>query len=497
MSEIDLFMKEVTEVRTQLRDWRELGVKPLKEEIDKLAKGLLDAQNTLREYQRSKLAGMSDDGRLRVKAGRLAGYDPFELRLLEGIILGRIRARMSPGDSPVLEAIRAERRNLRDYITPETVLGWEDSAIKRRLASMWPSPAPRTMESFRGGLSGWTRAMVEMQTKALDSTTAAAGDELVPTFEAAELWMDVNLDTLVLPLLPQVAMPTSPFDFPLQLGDTNWYPTSENVQVTTTNTATAKTTLTAYGLKTGVAFSDELEEDAVIAIVPELRRSLVRNAAEVIDDVLLNGDTTATNGINSDGATITTSSAGKAHWLLGFDGLIHLPIVDNTAQSNALAGAVTADAYNAILAKLGRHAVPRRRGEVVYITDVNTATRSLSITEFETVDVAGPRATLSTGEILSVYGKPLIQSEQMRLADANDGKVTDSGNSTSTGRILVLNTSQWRVGFRRQITVEVDREPGKSQSTLYVSFRMALTERTGTRSTATHTAAQYHVTGVT
>ena len=495
-TEIDSVIKELHDIKAFYTEHFERGIAPLKEEQVRIAKALLDAQTALREYQRSKLAGMSDDGRLRVKAGRLAGYDPFELRLLEGIILGRIRARMSPGDSPVLEAVRAERRNLRDYITPETMLGWEDSAIKRRLTSMWPSPAPRTMEVFRGGLSGWVRAMVEMQTKAMDSTTAGAGDELVPTFEAAELWMDVNLDTLVLPLLPQVAMPTNPFDFPLQLGDTNWYPTSENVQVTTTSPTTAKTTLTAYGLKTGVPFSDELEEDAVIAIVPELRRSLVRNASEVIDDVLLNGDTTAANGINSDGVTITTSSAGKAHWLLGFDGLIHLPLVDNTAQRNTLAGAVTADAYNAILAKLGRYAVPRRRGEVVYITDVNTATRSLSITEFETVDVAGPRATLSTGEILSVYGKPLIQSEQMRLADANDGKVTDSGNSTSTGRILVLNTSQWRVGFRRQITVEVDREPGKSQSTLYVSFRIALTERTGTRSTATHTALQFHVTGV-
>jgi hypothetical protein len=289
-------------------------------------------------------------------------------------------------------------------------------------------------------------------------------------------------------------MPSNPFDMPLQLGDTNWYPTTENVQALTTGLTTAKATLTAYGLKTGVPFSDELEEDAVIALIPEIRRSLVRNAAEIIDDVLLNADTTTTNNINADGSTISTTTPGKAHWLLGFDGMIHQPLVDNTAMSVSHSAVVSADGYNEILAMLGRYAIPRRRGEVVYFADVRTAVRSLSIAEFETVDVAGARATLSTGEILNVYGKPLIQSEQMLAADS-DGKVTAAG-STATGRILVANTTQWRVGFRRTIEVESDREPGKSQTTMYVSFRIALTERSGDRSSATHTALLYNITGI-
>jgi hypothetical protein len=50
--------------------------------------------------------------------------------------------------------------------------------------------------------------------------------------------------------------------------------------------------------------------------------------------MLLNGDTTATNNINTDGATI----AAKGHWLLGFDGLLHQPLVDKTSQANNHAG---------------------------------------------------------------------------------------------------------------------------------------------------------------
>ena len=36
----------------------------------------------------------------------------------------------------------------------------------------------------------------------------------------------------------------------------------------------------------------------------------------------------------------------------------------------------------------------------------------------------------------------MIVSEQMKLADT-DGKVTDAGNGTNTGRLLIFNRTQW------------------------------------------------------
>mgnify|MGYP001602929408 FL=1 len=471
-------------------------VKPLKEELDRISKTVAGVEAGFKELRRERLARMTDDGRIRVPGTRLAGMDVWELRLLQQMLLGRMRAGI--GDhAKLLGEIQEARSQLKGYLDMEAILKWEDGAVRRRDVMFPNGPQAAAMKQFKNSVANWRTALIQQSAKALDSTTAGSGDELVPTFESAELWMDVNLETLVLPVLQQVPMPTNPYDLPAQFGDTNWYPVSENVQVTTTTPGTSKATLTAYGIKTGVAFSDEVDEDAIVALVPELRANLTRNAAEVIDDVLLNGDTTVTNGINSDGATINTSSAGKAQWLLGFDGLVHAAIVDNSAnQSINKSAVVDADIYNRLGTKLGRFFVPRRRGEVVYISDVQTATRSLSIAEFEDASAAGTRSTLSSGEILSIYGKPLIQSEFMRLADT-DGKVTDSGNATDTGRILALNTTQWRVGFRRQITMETDREPGKSQTTLYVSMRIALTERTGTRSTQTHTAIAYNILNVT
>ena len=211
----------------------------------------------------------------------------------------------------------------------------------------------------------------------MDSTTAGSGDELVATLVARELWADVHLQTLVAPLVPSVAMPSNPFEIPRQLGDVNFYPGTENTAAASTALGTGKTTLNAHELVGQVPYSFTLEEDAVIALLPEIRSGLVRNVAEVLDDVILNADSTATDNINADGATISASSAGKGHWLLGYDGIIHLPLVDNASQSNSHGAAVSDDMFNEIRARLGKYGV--RPSQLAWVMDVNTFIRAQSI----------------------------------------------------------------------------------------------------------------------
>ena len=324
----------------------------------------------------------------------------------------------------------------------------------------------------------------------MDSTTAGRGDELVPTAEAATLWADVNLDTHVAALFPRVDMPTNPFQLPLQLGNVSWYPGTENTATTDTALATARQTLTAYELVAEVPWSLTLDEDAVIAMAGEVRSTLVRNAVEVIDDVLLNADTTAVNNINADTATITASDAGKGHWLVGFDGLLHLPLVDNTAQGNDHGDAPDADMYNEVRGLLGKYGV--RPSELAYIVDVSTYIKSLGAEEFRTLDKLGPQATILNGQLAQVDGIPVIVSEQMAKSD-DDGKVT-SGATNAKGRLLLVNRSQWRLGFRRELMIETTRDIQKRQNIMVVSMRLAFMERSGNRGAASHTALQYNIT---
>ena len=437
--DLELIKREMAGIRDYYQSRMDEELPPLKEEINRIAAQLGRIQETWREGEkRSMLAKYTGGDRTRVPYGKYNGLDPLDLACVRSLLTAQLR---------------------------------EPAGL-----------SPRMLEDWQVNLKA-----------AMDSTTVGAGSELVDTQEARALWDDVNLETAVAPLFNTIQMPSNPFQIPLQLGDVNWHPGTENVSAKASALATARQTLTAYELVAEVPWSYDLDEDSVIAMMEELRRGLLRNAREVIDDVILNGDTTTTNNINADGATISTTDAGKGHWLLGFDGLLHLPLVDNSGQANNHAAAVSDDMFNEIRAKLGKYGV--RPSEVVYLTDVNTFIRSLSVPNFRTLDKFGPQATVLTGQLGAVEGIPVIVSEQMKAADT-DGKVTNSGNSTDTGRLLVVNRSQWRVGFKRELTIETVRDAQKRQNIMVVSFRIALQERSGSRSSATHTALQYNITGV-
>lgn len=489
-TELDELLGEIEGQKQWLSQKVAEGLAPMQEELDRMVAFMEKAEKQLKDSRRSSVLKLDQHNGLRIKSGRFAGMGTLELHTLLATQDDlHIKGMKAGAQHAIFEEARTSVKELAGALDHDSVDEWRENAIRQRAMMSGLAAGSPAVRRFAETVDSWATEMHAQVRRAMDSTTAGSGDELVPTFEAAQLWMDVNLDTLVLPVLNQVAMPTNPYDWPLQLGDTNWYPTSENIQGATTDVATAKRTLTAQGLKTGVPFSDELEEDSIVAFASELRSSLARNAAEVIDDVLLNADTTVTNNINADGATIAATDAGKGQWLLGWDGLRHISLIDNTGQGAAHAAAVSAAAYNSVLLRMGKYAVPRRAGEVVFITDPQTRIASLSIGELETVD-SGMGSTLSSGELASIYGNPIITSEQLRLT-ATDGKVTDGAAGTE-GQILGLNTSQYRVGFRRGITMETDREPGKSQTTLYVTFRIAFEGRNANASD-TATALQYDV----
>jgi len=490
-TELDAITRDLNEINTFIREKFDPvteEVTLLREEKDRVATAIAEVQEAVRANKREAAMRSGEATRLVVPEGPYAGFD-----MLDFSILGRFARAQSrePGGLAWNSRVDEARAALIAGINESVVMD-SSEAVARALRdhhSMEISGHKRTTGQFDSAVRSWLNSMSRA---AMDSTTAAAGDELVSTLEARELWMDVNLQTLVAPLIPTISMPSNPFEMPRQLGDVNFYPGTENVATTSTALATGKTTMNAYEIVGQVPFSFTLEEDAIIAMLPEIRSTLVRNVAEIIDDLILNADTTALNNINADGTTIAKTDAGKGHWLLGYDGLIHLPLIDNTSQGNDHNAAVSDDMFNEIRAKLGKYGA--RPSELVWIMDVNTFIRSQSITNFRTMDKLGPNATLLTGMLGAVEGIPVIVSEQMLLTAA-DGKVTD-GTAGTVGRLLIANRTQWRQGFRREMTIDVDRDTQKRQTVVTVSFRHSLIERSGTRSSATHTGLQYNITGV-
>ncbi len=488
-TDMEAIRKDLAEINGFVRERidpvsSEVGL--LREEVDRLGREVAEVQQRDRSRRRDALARLVEQtpGH-HVEEGPYAGMDILDLALVSRF--ARSQRRESFGPAWVERAEEARRALVRGITTADVQASHQEAA--RRLASWFTVDSKPT-----GQYEGFGRGLLQSMTRAaMDSTTAGYGDELVATLEARELWLDVNLQTLVAPLVPTFPMPSNPFDVPTQLGDVSFYPGTENVAAADTRLSTGKTTLTAHELVGQVPYSFTLEEDGVIAMLPEIRAALVRNVAETLDDIILNADTTAQNSINADGATITAASAGKAQWLIGYDGILHLPLVDNSDQANNHNAAVSDDMFNELRAKLGKYGV--RPSQLAWVMDVNTYIRAQGISQFRTMDKLGPNATLLTGMLGAIEGIPVIVSEQMRLADA-DGKVTDAGNGADTGRVLLFNRTQWAQGFRRQLNIDVDRDLQKRQTVVTVSFRHALTERSGSRSGATHTALQYNITGV-
>ena len=73
------------------------------------------------------------------------------------------------------------------------------------------------------------------------------------------------------------------------------------------------------------------------------------------------------------------------------------------------------------------------------------------------------------------------------------GKLSTTGGNNVKGQILIAHRDMWKVGYRRNFTIEVDRLIQKRQLVLVASLRIAVAAR-GTRSTAKHTAVGVSIT---
>ena len=449
-TETEKLMENVAAVRAFTETFKEKEHTPLKEEVERISAQIAESVRASKRAALLRQAESTTHG-ARVSVGKYRGCDEFDLMLSLGVL--RL----------------AESRDA-DRIDP-------------RMAGEW-----------RSNLGEARADLFEATGRALDADTAGAGDELTFTGESSEMWRDVHLATSVASLFSRIVMPTNPFLIPYDFGDVNWYRGTPNVAVSSSTPVTGRQTLTAAELASMIGWSYDLDEDAVIAVLPELRATLVRNASEVLDDMVLNGDTSddGTN-INADGATSGSlaGNAGQDHYLV-FDGLLHIPLVDNTSQGNDHNAAVSDDLFNEARAKLGKYGV--RPSECAFIVDVNTYIRAQSIENFRTLEKLGRNATLLTGQLGDIEGIPVIVSEQMLLADT-DGKVTSGGNGTDTGRVLAVNRNMYRLGFKRELLIESERDIQKRQTVLVASLRVAFEGRMDNDSD-TAVALQYNITGV-
>ncbi len=328
--------------------------------------------------------------------------------------------------------------------------------------------------------------------KTLTSTGSGTGDELVPTGMANTLWNDMFLDSRVAGAFgPAVSMPTDPWDYPLGLGDVTWRKGTQGTATTASDPATSKGTMTSTELITEVGLTYTLDEDSIIAVIPELRNVIGRNGAESIDRFIMNADSASggTGNVNSDDAA---PNADDYFMSDGQNGIRRQFIVDNTAQKSALGTAVTDAGMRTLLGLVGKYA-----GDInnlVYFTDPVTYISMMAMTNVVTVDKYGPQATVLTGELSKYGGVPIVVTPSMTRTDT-DGKWTTTSPTTANvkGNIALVWRPAWKVGYRRSLLIEFDRFIQTRKLVLVASYRIAVASR-GARASAIHTAGLINLT---
>jgi hypothetical protein len=335
---------------------------------------------------------------------------------------------------------------------------------------------------------------LKMALKALSSTGSGTGDELVPTNFASELWEDVHLANVLVSNLTRVPMTSNPQTMPNALGDVTFYKGAENVAVTASDPATSNQDLTVTELVAEVDWSYTLEEDAIVAMMPAVRQTLTRNAAEYMDGFAYRADSTATSSNYN-----TSTSPPASAWYLsdGQDGIVHQWMLDNTGMQTNHNAALTDVFLRTSLNLMGKYAANPR--DLLLVMDINTylmgmldATTSNAPGTFLVDQSAVGYSIIVNGQIASYRGIPIV-IPTMAVKTTTAGTISDTAASNVDGHYTILNRTQWRVGFLRDLLIEVDRDIQKRQTIMVLSFREAIGCR-GTRSAATHTVGGYGVT---
>lgn len=377
--------------------------------------------------------------------------------------------------------------------------GVSDAAIKA-LAMRLDSSERKTEDGYReayGAMKSATRGLKANEIG--QSTLASYGDEWVGTAYGTDLWNSIRVGTPILSRAMAYAVPQRPgaetMYFPLESGDPTWYLVGQAADLTSnpggipTNTVTASKLGTAQQSRTmakigaRVPWTGELEEDSVITYVTELRRQLAESGMEMLESLIIDGDTAtgASTNIND----IAGTPAGSEYWL-GLNGYRKLALVTNTANSRS--GGTLADTDYIETVKLmglaGKNAIDKTR--TAFIVDLWTYWKSLELATLKTRDV-NTQMTIESGNLTRIWGYDVLSTGNMHrpnqdatygLKANTAGKLDlDTASNNSTGSILAVRFDQWRPGYRRQMTLETTRYPAADATEIVAMLRFGMIYR--------------------
>ena len=325
------------------------------------------------------------------------------------------------------------------------------------------------------------------------STLGSYGDEWVGVAYSGALWESIRQATFVAQRIPTLEFPAGAESLviPLESTDPTWYKVAQAASlsanpggiptntVTSGNLGTASNTMTLAKMGARVLWTGEMEEDSVLPYVAQLRAQLATSGAEYLESAIIDGDTAAgaTTNINDIAGT-----PGGTEWFMTVNGLRKLALVTNTANSRDAGAFTSADFLETIklMGSAGRNALDQNK--VGFIIDPSTHWAALQLSDVKSRDIFSG-ATIENGYLRRVYGYNVEVSAHMCKAGGTGlsnaaGKVdVDTLGNNTKGQILAVRWDQWRMGYRRRMTIETTRVPAADSTEIVALMRFGLMYR--------------------
>jgi len=316
-----------------------------------------------------------------------------------------------------------------------------------------------------------------METKADEAnhtTNTGAGAEFVETgFSTNVLEKLREVENFSSKFNAPFAMPTSTWTIPVEWADPIFYYTGENGDVPATEYAnskawTANLTLTAKKFTAVAYLSGELDEDGIINMRSYVEGKIAKQYGEILDKVLINGDTTtaATGNVNSSDAVPAAGS-----YYLAMDGLRKNAIANSKTVN---VGAFDVSDVRTARALMGQKGL--NPNNVIMGVGTDVYFKMLSFTQAETVEKFGWAATIVNGTLASIDGIEIVPTGFLGKTKA-DGTISATPSTNTVGQAILVYKEDVIRGFKRDLKTYVEYLPRVDQFAISAHFRYAQTIR--------------------
>jgi HK97 family phage major capsid protein len=217
---------------------------------------------------------------------------------------------------------------------------------------------------------------------------------------------------------------------------------------------------TAKKVLANIDFTDELEADSVIAILPLVREKLIEGFALAQEAIAINGDDAAAAGH-------ILGNVGADDVARAVTGL-RRHAIDNSADVDFSTGGLSATNLRALRTIMGKYG--KSPSDLVYVVTMKDYNAILGFDNYQTLDKFGQNAVIMNGVLGAIDGIPVIVSEQLP-ADLNAAGVYD-GTTTTKGTCMLVNKKGFMWGDRKEFGLETFRNPFNQVNSLIGSQRL-------------------------